>query len=206
MTILGEVNMLYIGVWAVFVSGFLFSVWLLIGAQGDLMIDDTMNGENDDEMVSRTFLKLVAETQKSLVIHDDGGNSPNSVYNNDDVIEALRQRIQDCGIEVKCLFNEADEPIKLLDLAREFPSNVSIRYLDEGRPEHDIHYKIVDNGKLMYLSRHDRGQGDRKYVYRKANKWWMFAGTRRRISRDYMDLFNRGVKASSPAHLHAQSA
>ena len=39
---------------------------------------------------------------------------------------------------------DASESLALLDVAREFPDNVRIWYLEGERPARDIHYKIVD--------------------------------------------------------------
>lgn len=201
MAILGEINILNLGVGAIFTVAFLYSAWLTVDTHGDLMIDDTRSGENDNDEASRMFLQLVEATRKGIVIHDDGDDSPESVYNDPKIIDALRQRIRSRGITVECLFNEADEPLELLDLAHEFPDNVTIWYLDGvERPTRDIHYKIVDEGRLVYLSLHDKGNDNRKFVFRNADKIWVTKGTHRRNGQVYMDEFRRGVKA---ARLHA---
>ena len=197
MEVLNGIDGMALGVIIIFMAGFLYSLWLIVNAQGDLLVDDTVNtirGGNDDQKATGMFLDLIKATRKSIVIHDDGDNSPRSVYNNPDVIEALRHRIQNRGIRVECLFNDADEPLKILDLARDFPDNLAIWYLEDERPIPDIHYKIVDGGKLVHLSRHDHGSDEREYVLRNANKWWVTKGTHRRISRAYIDEFRRGIK------------
>ena len=147
MEVASEMDGMAVGVAVIFMVGFLYSLWLIVNAQGDLLIDDTLNavrGENDNQVATDMFLSLVDATRHSIVIHDDGDDSPESVYNNPEVIEALRRRIQSPGIEVKCLFNDADQPLKLLELARDFPDKVTIWYSNGERPMRDIHYKIVD--------------------------------------------------------------
>ena len=126
------------------------------------------------------FLDLVKAARQSIMIHDDGNDSSESVYNNFKVIGALRDSIEMHGVIVKCLFNDDNQQLGLLNLARDFPDNVKIWYLDGDRPQRDIHYKIVDDGKLVHLSEHDYGSDERDYVLRKANKWWVGNGTRRR--------------------------
>ena len=190
----------------IFMVGFLISLYLVVNAQGDLLVDDTIRGANDNEEATKMFLSLIEEAHRSIIIHDDGNNSPESVYNNPDVIAALRDRIEKRSIQVKCLFNDADEQLGLLALAREFQDNVAIWYLDGERSARDIHYKIIDGGKLVHLSRHDHGSEEREYVLRRVNKWWVTRGTHRRISRVYRENFEQGVKVGRRAYFGAQVA
>ena len=93
------------------------------------------------------------------------------------------------------LFNDREE-LKLLELADgECRNNISIWYAGGDRPENDVHYKIVDGGRLVHLSAHAHGASERSYVLRKAEPWWA-ARTRRRISRPYLEHFEHSLPAA----------
>ena len=182
----------------IFLGGLLWSAYLVVSVQGDMLVDDTVRGLNNDAQAAEMFLDLIRKTRRSIVIHDDGNDSQESVYNNDRVMAAFRDGIQKHGIQVRCLFNDA-EPIKLLDLAREFPDNVSIWYVEGDRPTPDIHYKVVDGGRLVHLSEHQHRVSERGFVLRDGK--WATSGTRRRISRAYREHFDYSLRDAKPHRL-----
>ena len=139
------------------------------------------------------LIDLINKTRNSLVIHDDGNDSGESVYNNDWVVAAMRDRIQQRRrLKVKCLFNDRED-LKLLELADgECKDNISVWYAGGDRPKNDIHYKVVDGGRLVHVSAHEHGASERGYVLCRAEPWWA-AGTRRRISRPYLDHFEHSL-------------
>ena len=201
-----EIDVLQWIVVGIFVVGFAISVCLVASVQGDLLVDDARRGADDNAEATDVLLSLIDSADRKIIIHDDGNCSPESVCNNPDVLDALRQRIAEHGIEVKCLFNDADPNLGVLDLAREFTDKVFVWHLEGERPGRDIHYIIVDDGKLVHLSEHAHGSDERDYVLRKANqRWapWLSPGTRSRISKPYMDHFHRGVAAGKPAQISA---
>ena len=179
---------------AILVAGFLTSVYLIASVQGDLRMREE-SGLNTDEQATTMFIGLLNQTRRRIDIHDDGNDFAGSMYNSPEVIGALRERIQERNIKVRCLFNEANQPLELLNLARtdEFGSHIEVWYLRGGRQEPDTHYKIVDGGRFVHLSRHARGAGERGYRLRKALRWWEFH-TRYRISKQYRDHFEHGLK------------
>lgn len=179
---------------AILAAGFLTSVYLIASVQGDLRMREE-SGLNTDEQATTMFIGLLNQTRRRIDIHDDGNDFAGSMYNSPEVIGALRERIQERNIKVRCLFNDADQPLELLNLARtdEFGSHIEVWYLRGGRQEPDTHYKIVDGGRLVHLSRHARGAGERGYRLRKALRWWEFH-TRYRISKQYRDHFEHGLK------------
>lgn len=179
---------------AILVAGFLTSAYLIASVQGDLRMREE-SGLNADEQATTMFIGLLNQTRRRIDIHDDGNDFAGSMYNSPEVIGALRERIQERNIKVRCLFNDADQPLELLNLARtdEFGSHIEVWYLRGGRQEPDTHYKIVDGGRLVHLSRHARGAGERGYRLRKALRWWEFH-TRYRISKQYRDHFEHGLK------------
>ena len=180
---------------AIFATASLAGLFLVVSAQGDMRLREEA-GENDDDQAAAMLIDLVHKARSSLVIHDDGNDSAESVYNNDGVVAAIRDRIkQRRRLEVMCLFNDR-EKLKLLELADgECRNNISIWYAGGDRPENDIHYKIVDGGRLVHLSAHAHGASERGYVLRKAEPWWA-ARTRRRISRPYLEHFEHSLPAA----------
>ena len=177
----------------VFIGGVLLCLYWVISVQGDLMIDDTEKGSNSDD-ATKMFLYLVNQTNRSIVIHDDGDNTTESMYNNGLVIETIRNRVQTHNISVNCLFNDEGEDLAFLDLAREFPNNIRVAYLSGGRPDPDTHYKIVDEGKLVHLSSHEHGEIERKFVLRKPPYWAI--GTRHRICKAFMNHYKHGLQGA----------
>ena len=171
--------------------------YLALSAQPDMHLVEERD-ENTDEQAAEMMVELINKTRRSLVIHDDGNDSPQSVYNNDAVIDALRRRIRlRPRMAVKCLFNDRDD-LKLLRLAQtECRSNIAIWYATASRPDNDLHYKVVDGGKLVHLSSHAHGASERGYVLRKAERWWAIS-TRRRISAEYRRHFKRGQAHAVP--------
>lgn len=179
---------------AVLAVGTLISAYLVVSVQGDLRLREE-SGVNTDEQATRMFIDLLKQTRRGIDVHDDGNDFAGSMYNHSEVMNAIRERIRRRNIKVRCLFNDADQPLELLKLARseEFGSRIDVWYLNGGRQEPDTHYKIVDNGRLVHLSRHEHGAGERGYRLRKACHWWEFE-TRRRISKQYRDHFEQGMK------------
>ena len=175
-------------------SGLLFSMFLVASVQGDLRLQEE-SGENTDEQATAMFISLVNDTHSSIDIHDDSNDFANSVYNSQEVMAALAKRIRTHDIRVRCLFNDADQPLELLELARseEGRDNIEIWYLEGDRPDPDTHYKIVDKGRFVHLSRHAHGAAARTYQLRQASRWWQ-RYTRGRISKQYRDHFERGLQ------------
>ena len=181
------------------VMTFLVCVYLVITVQGDLALDDRFLVNTDDRAIA-TFIDMVNQTRREIIIHDDGTDLPRSIYNDPGVINALRGAIQKRNISVRCLFNDRDQPLKLVDLARsdEFRNNIEIWYLRGERPVPDTHYKIVDGGKLLHISEHEHGGDERKYKLLKAPRLIDFA-TRNRISKPFHDNFALGLQNADRA-------
>lgn len=179
---------------AVVAASFLVCLYLVVSVQGDLRMLEEY-GENTDEQARDMFMDLLGQTRRRIVIHDDGNYFPGSVYNDPNVIDALRERARRRKIRVRCLFNDADEELGLIKLARseESRGQIEVWKLRGGRREPDVHYKIVDSGRLVHLSRHDHGASEREYRLRKAVRWWEFH-TRLRISKQYRQHFKHGLR------------
>ncbi len=179
---------------AILAACILISAYLVASVQGDLWFREE-SGLNTDEQATEMFIDLVNQTRRQIDIHDDGGDLADSMYNSRVVMDALRDRIRERNIKVRCLFNDADQPLELLTLARseEYGNRIEIWHLGGGRREPDTQYKIVDSGRLVHLSRHAHGASRSGYRLRKALRWWEFK-TRNRISKQYRDHFEHGLK------------
>ena len=173
---------------------FLICLYLVISVQGDLR-KPVHARFNSNEQATKMFIDLVKQAQHQIDIHDDGNNFEGSIYNNQEVMDVLSNKISEKGIKVRCLFNDPDQQLKLLELAQtlEAQDNIEIWYLDGGRQEPDTHYKIVDKGRFVHTSRHEHGGIERTFILRKAPGWWEYH-TRNRISRPYREHFEHGLK------------
>lgn len=167
------------------------SIVLYLSARMDMNIRIT-TGENNDDEAANMLVDLIGAAQESIIIHDDGDNTERSVYNDKRVLEAFRNRLKSKPeLEIKCLFNDNDD-IEFAKLTDEFKGRVSIWHSNKKRPEHDVHYKIVDDGRIVYLSEHRHGESEREFEQRETNAWPIL-GTRSRISRRYTDHFEEGI-------------
>ena len=179
----------------IFGAGTVLCVYLVASVQGDLRLQET-SGVNTDEEAKIAFITLVNGARKKIDIYCDGKGFPESVYNCADVLNALRERIQEKPyLKVRCLFDGANQELGLLQLAKSETcgKNIEVWYLKGGRPESDFCCQIVDNGRFVYLSAPSFGEGENEYLLRSADRLWNF-GTRRRISRKYRDSFEHGLK------------
>ena len=179
---------------AILVVGFIISAYLVLSVQGDLTVLET-SGTNTDEEAAKIFIDLVNQTDRQIDIHDDGNYFPASIYNDQKVMDTLRNGITRRNIKVRCLFNDADPHLELFKLASSegFRSAIEIWRLNGDRPERDTHYKIVDGGRLVHLSSHAHGASERGFRLRKAQEWWKLQ-TRKRISKQYRDHFENGLR------------
>ncbi len=177
---------------AIYVVGLVTGVYLVVTAQGDRGITE-LSADNSDEKAANAMIDMVEQTCRELLIHDDGNNSVGSVYNNEQVLEAIRSRLrQRPRLRIRCLFND-NEPLKLLELAQseDCRDRIEVWHVRGPRPLDDMHYKVVDRGKMVHLSFHAHRVDERKYLIRKPPIWAI--PTRRRISKTHREHFGSGV-------------
>ena len=139
--------------------------------------------ENDPEVPVQHAIKLIGEAHHGMEMYDDGDEVPGSLYDSDEVITALSNKLSDPELEFKldiitALSNKLSDPeleFKLdiiLHKGKGFIGaigglpNASI-YIDRPdspeRPMNEVHYRIIDGGKKAYLSTHEPGSSDRKF-------------------------------------------
>ena len=117
------------------------------------------SGENNEQSVKNEFLDVLSNSKRTLIVHDDGDDVPSSVYNDEEVLTAIKRRLdENRKLTIEILFN-FNSRLKIYELAEKH-DRLSIRSLNmslDQRPEHDVHYKIADDGKYAYLSLHAPG-------------------------------------------------
>ena len=169
----------------------LAGVLLVVSAHGDMKVK-THYENNDDEEAADVMVDLIQRTSWRLVVHDDGNDTPASIYNNERVINALDERMaKRRWLQVRCLFNYKGQPLKFLRLIDKYGGRMKVWYTTK-RPDGDIHYKIVDGGKMVHLSVHKPEVDQRRYSLRTPPSWAI--GTRFRISRKYRAHFKENAE------------
>ena len=117
---------------------------------------------NSDETAVEHFVALLDEAKESMVVYDDGNKMEGSIYGNQEVIKAVRQKLlNNPGFRLSCYFN--------FNAAMPFTEQlgechgVQIEVGQDDRPDDDVHYKIIDGGLKAHLSRHELASRDRRY-------------------------------------------
>ena len=117
---------------------------------------------NDDRTAKTHFIKLLGEAKSSMIVYDDGNVMSGSVYESQEVIEAVRCKIEsDHEFQLLCLFNCYEPKLMFRRELADLPS-VQIRTRAEGDGG-GTHYKIIDDGLKGYLSKHEFGKDSRLY-------------------------------------------
>ena len=133
------------------------SVWLA-HAHSLLRVTDV---ENDNEDAIRHFRTVLDQAERELLIHDDGDKTDGSLYDDDETIEAVRERLRACSrLKIRCLLN-FNAGVEMAGLSEEYDGRFEVRYLHQ-RPDDDVHFKIADGGKMAYLSVHPKGVTERQ--------------------------------------------
>ena len=157
---------------------------------------DTVNvnvqgGRNDDTAAATTFTDILRRAQETLIIHDDGDKAEGTVYDNTDVIDAVRRQLADNqALRIRCLFNDREDLDLVRQMRSEYPGRFDVRYRAGARPPGDIHYKIADDGTIGHLSSHEHGQRERKFKLLDCSN--AKERTRKRVFGKYIDQFENG--------------
>ena len=122
----------------------------------------TTSDWNSDETAVEHFVALLDEAKTSMVVHDDGNKMEGSIYENKDVIDAVRRKLSDePDFQLSCHFNFDDT----MPFTRELQGvrGIKIKTGQGDRSHDDVHYKIIDGGLKVYLSRHAVASKARRY-------------------------------------------
>ena len=127
-------------------------------------------GKNDNEFAKELLLKLIAAAEQSLEIFDDGDIMERSIYMDEDVVNAVQEKLRTIpNFRLDCWFNKDANTLFKNKLVS--TKGVNIRCPSKAeRPVMEKHYKIVDNGLLVYISEHQLGSTERTYDFYNCKK------------------------------------
>lgn len=118
---------------------------------------------NNDDSTSQNFLELLDDAQNCIIIYDDGNGQDGSIYMNQKIVEAVREKVKaNSNFQVRCLFN-CDDPSLLFRRALSHFDQVEIKINRDPMQKMATHYKIIDGGKKAYLSKHSLGVSIRRF-------------------------------------------
>ena len=140
----------------------LLTAWRLLNARFKAVVK-----MNDSSAAGKAFAGLLGRAERRMVVYDDGNGGDSSIYNNEDILAKVMDRLEEKkDLRIQFCFN-CDEPELLF--RKEFRDNphprVSIKTLGldgDSRPD-DMHYKIIDDGQMAHLSRHKFGSEERRF-------------------------------------------
>ena len=119
--------------------------------------------ENNDQSAVANVVELLKEADRELEIFDDGDSFPESTYNDQLFLSAVREKLQNNPhFRIRCFFNRGDSDLEFIKMFRDDPQ-VEIYVRKDGPRPPDRHYKIIDGGKKAYLSKHSLGHHIRRY-------------------------------------------
>ena len=145
----------------------------LYGALGirEAVVSPLVN--NTDPVAVKKTISILSLAEKKIEMFDDGDSEYESIYNDPGFLAEVGKKLDKPGFEMRCFFNEND--VSGLEFVKRYGKreNVDILVRPEGaeRPP-DFHYKIVDDGKIVHLSKHEAGAENREYQtidYRKLD-------------------------------------
>ena len=113
----------------------------------------TTSDWNSDHTAVEHFVALLNEAEKNMVVYDDGNKMEGSIYESQEIVEAVRQKLsENPHFRLSCYFNFGDST--LFTEAFAGSPGVQIEVGQGDRPDDDVHYKIIDGGLKAHLSRH----------------------------------------------------
>ena len=122
---------------------------------------------NTDREAIEHAISLIGLAERSMEIFDDGDGIEESVYDNEDFVDKVADKVEKGQLRVLCFFNDRDEVKDRLFIKKmaslENKKYISVWTRKEGSKRASIHYKSVDGEKITHLSRHDKGSSDRDY-------------------------------------------
>lgn len=144
--------------WAVATIPLLYYVWQVWGLLG-LVLEV---GTDDGQFAARTFVSLLNDASRTMLICDDGNDAKWSIYNDRAACDAVDSRLQtNPELQLRCLFSSDDETL----FTRRFADHPRVNMQRGMSPRRSIHFRIIDEGKKGYVSSHPPGGGERYRFY-----------------------------------------
>ena len=161
---------------------------------------------NEKRVTPQGFIRLLDVASEEMVIYNDGDDVADSMYGTEEITQAIHRKLSSHpDFRVRCLFNCNASQLKF---RREFDSadpriEIRIRRSAEertARAEAVPHYKMIDGGRCVYLSWHDRGSMTRAYQMIDCSKVKGFGRDRviRKIVGKYADHFDHEFSNAIP--------
>ena len=117
---------------------------------------------NDDDLAVDSFTDLLEKAGLNMTVYDDGNNMEGSIYTKQEVVDAVKKKLSNVpSFTMRCYFNYDEKDI-LFRKTFDGEARVDIRTRGGTRPD-DTHYKIIDAGRMAYLSQHGHGSRQRKF-------------------------------------------
>ena len=127
-------------------------------------------GTNDDQFAKKLFLDLIDTAEKNMELFDDGNSVPGSIYEDKDVVGAILKKLESSpDFSMRCFFNEDDNT----EFKRRLSSVPTVDICCPSRTKRPLieeHYKIVDDGVLVYISKHLLNGEERDYEFYNCRK------------------------------------
>ena len=145
-----------------------------------LYLAHSESGVNSDHKAKSVFLALINLAEHKISIHDDGDAVQGSIYEDQDVVDAVLTRLDEHpDLRVECLFNMDSDTLFRRLLAGH--DQVNVRFTDH---RSIIHFKIIDNGVAGYVSRHEKGESHRPYKLHNFSRipWYLGASSKREMA------------------------
>ena len=151
--------------------GVTFAAWLVWagiehakGQPFDVVFDD---GEEDENATAPAFLSVLKHAKRKLIVHDDGDNTSTSIFNDTDVVEAVKRQLDDNQkLVIACLFNVRENLMTVKSLGGHERFRVKYRRWRWSPSAFDVHYTIADDGSIGRLSHLGKGAKKRRFEIR----------------------------------------
>lgn len=123
----------------------------------------SFSGKNSDFQAIDVFIKLLSLAEEKVEVFDDGNKMDGSIHESEEVIQVLEDKLAgNPQFQALYFFNDNEN----LRLTQHFDGEdrVKIHFArDYTRPTDQIHYKLIDGGRLAHLSTHGHGQEERNF-------------------------------------------
>lgn len=163
------------------------------------------SGDNDDKRALESVLWLISEAQESLEIFDDGNKMDGSIYQEESLAKAVREKLAMApGFRVICYFNAGEE----LSFREAFEDEDRVEIFAGLEPDPrnrppEVHYKIVDEGRIGYVSQHGYSGPEREFQQWDCRH---FSGTKLKAKADILYKKMRAHPRDKHARMQAQVA
>ena len=122
-----------------------------------------LTGLNDSDITKSYFLILLGHAQNEMIAYDDGNDVEDSVYTDDEVLNAIEKKLhENPRFEMRCLFNCPVPEVLKNKFDQESRLDLRSTGLAENAPR-DTHLKVIDGGRLAYLTKHEFNSMNRYY-------------------------------------------